>query len=39
MIVLCDNQVALHIAANSVFHEQTKHVENDYHFASELIKS
>ena len=36
--IYCDNQSALHLARDQMYHERTKHVDVRYHFIRDLVE-
>ncbi|GJT45490.1 hypothetical protein Tco_0954205 [Tanacetum coccineum] len=39
VVVNCDNQSAINLSRNAMFHERTKHINVRYHFIREIVKS
>nr|GEX17404.1 aspartyl-tRNA synthetase [Tanacetum cinerariifolium] len=39
MVVNYDNQSAIHLSRNAMFHERTKHINVRYHFIREIVDS
>ncbi|GJU14346.1 retrovirus-related pol polyprotein from transposon TNT 1-94 [Tanacetum coccineum] len=39
VVVNYDNQSAIHLSRNTMFHERTKHINVRYHFIREIVKS
>ncbi len=39
MVVNVDNQVAIALAKNPVFHDRSKHIDIQYHYTRSLVKA
>lgn len=38
-LILCDNNSAIALSKNSIFHKRTKHIDAKYHFIRELVNN
>ena len=39
LVVYCDNQSAVHLSKNQVFHERSKHIDIKLYFVRDVIES
>nr|GEV66438.1 retrovirus-related Pol polyprotein from transposon TNT 1-94 [Tanacetum cinerariifolium] len=39
VVINCDNQSAIHLSRNAMFHERKKHIKVRYHFIKEIVES
>ena len=38
ILIFCDNNSAISLSKNSVFHQKSKHIDTRFHFIRELVK-
>jgi hypothetical protein len=39
MVLHCDNQSAIKLSKNHVFHDKNKHFEKDWHFVQQMVEA
>ena len=37
-VLFCDNQSAIHLSKNSIFHSRSKHIEVRYHWIRDVLE-